>query len=67
MPESTEMMQTQKTLKSVDATMIFRECDIRNKQRAFHNKGVKITDRGDEKASALVRFSHRRVCARIRR
>jgi len=35
------------TPKSVDATMIFRECDIRNKQRSFHNKGVEITDRGD--------------------
>ena len=41
--------------------MIFRECDIRNKQRSFHNKGVEITDRGDKKTSAPMRCSHESV------
>ena len=35
--------------------------DIRYKQRSFHSNGVKITDRGDEKAPAPVRFSHESV------
>ena len=51
----------QKTLKSVDITALFRECGIRYKQRSFNNKGVKITDRGDEKTSAPMRFSHESV------
>ena len=38
-----------------------RICGVGNKQRSFHNKGVKITDRVDEKASAPVRFSHESV------
>ena len=55
MPESTEMIGTQKMLKSVDITVLFRGCGIRYNQGAFHSKGVKITDR---KTSAPMRFSH---------
>ena len=49
------------TSKSVDITALFRECDIRYKQRSFHNKGVKITENGDEKTSAPMRCSHESV------
>ena len=41
--------------------MIFRECGIGYKQRAFHSKGIKITENGDEKTSAPMRFSHESV------
>ncbi len=47
MPESTEMIWTPETPKSVDTAVFFQECGIRYKQRSFHNKGVEITDRGD--------------------
>lgn len=48
-------------MKSVDTTVLFQECGIRYKQRSFHNKGLKITEKGDEKTSAPMRFSHESV------